>query len=54
MGQEGHTIMIMDMGVYNIYIWPAYGITLLVFIINIVSALYKKYQTKKRIKRKLR
>jgi heme exporter protein CcmD len=53
MGQKGHARMIIDMGVYNIYIWPAYGITVLVFSINIISALYKKYQTKKRIKRKL-
>ena len=44
----------MDMGVYNYYVWPAYGITIIVFCFNIINALYEKYQIKKNIKRKLR
>ncbi len=56
MGQKSDAIMeigIIGMGAYTIYIWPAYGITLWVFSINIISALYEKYQIRKRIKRKL-
>ena len=53
-GEEGNRMMIMDMGIYNYYVWPAYSITLIVFIFNSISALYERYQTKKNIKRKLR
>jgi heme exporter protein CcmD len=28
----------LDMGKYGIYLWPAYGVTLLVVILNIVWA----------------
>jgi heme exporter protein CcmD len=28
----------LDMGKYNVYLWPAYGVTLLVVVLNIVWA----------------
>jgi heme exporter protein CcmD len=40
---------LFNMGSYNLYVWPAYGITLLIFGINILTTLREKYQVKKRI-----
>lgn len=39
----------MSMGGYGMYVWPAYGITLLVFGINFFAALAEKKQIKKMI-----
>lgn len=40
---------LFDMGGYGLYVWPAYGITLFVFGINLFLALYEKRQAKKMI-----
>lgn len=37
---------LLTMGGYGIYVWPAYGITLCVFVIN----LFLTYKEKKQIK----
>ncbi|MCD6038781.1 MAG: hypothetical protein K0S27_181 [Gammaproteobacteria bacterium] len=53
MGQKGDCVMnistLFNMGHYNIYVWPAYGITLFIFGILLATALREKWQTKKRI-----
>lgn len=43
----------LAMGGYAMYVWPAYGITLLVFLGNLGFALYEKILIKKIIKRYL-
>jgi heme exporter protein CcmD len=44
---------IFDMGGYGIYVWPAYGITMIVFAINVFIALNEKKHIKKIMKRYL-
>ena len=44
---------IFNMGGYGMYVWPAYGITLAVFSINLFSALQEKRRTKKIISQQL-
>lgn len=38
------------MGGYGIYVWPAYGITLLVFLLNLIFALKETKSIKKNLK----
>lgn len=53
MGKRGgaHMSTLMNMGGYGIYIWPAYGITLLVFSINLLITLNERHQIKKLLRK---
>lgn len=41
---------LITMGGYGWYVWPAYGITLFVFALNIVFFFFEKKQIKKLLK----
>ena len=43
----------LHMGGYAAYVWPAYGITLLVFIANIWSARHLKAQKLEQVRRSM-
>lgn len=45
---------LFNMGQYNVYVWPAYGITFFVFAINLFSAWRSKQQTKRRLQQYLK
>lgn len=40
---------LLNMNGYGIYVWPAYGITLVIFAINIIHSLREKNRIKKMI-----
>lgn len=40
---------IFNMGAYGVYVWPAYGITLLIFGINLFNTFKEKRQIRKLI-----
>lgn len=40
---------LINMGGYGLYVWPAYGITLLVFLINLLASFKEKRQIKNTI-----
>ncbi len=42
---------LLSMGNFGWYVWPAYGITLVVFGINLVLSLREKTQVKKIIRK---
>lgn len=43
----------LDMGGYGMYVWPAYCITLLVFVSNTIATLRERNRIKKMVKQKL-
>lgn len=44
---------LFNMGGYGIYVWPAYGITLLVLGMNVVITLNEKRKIKKMLQQQL-
>jgi heme exporter protein CcmD len=44
-------LKLFDMGEFNYYVWAAFGITLLVFFINIIFALKEAKCVKKQVER---
>ncbi len=44
-----NVLTLLDMGEFNYYVWAAFGITLLVFLINIVLACNEAKHIKKQI-----
>jgi heme exporter protein CcmD len=40
----------LAMGIYGLYVWPAYAITLSVFLLNAILSIRQKRQAKKMVK----
>lgn len=43
----------LSMGGFGIYVWPCFGFTFLVFIINIIAVIFEKKSIKKIIRQSI-
>jgi heme exporter protein D len=52
-GSEGIMAEFLDMGGYAAYVWSAYGISLVVLILNIILPIHREKELIKSIQKKL-
>ncbi len=53
-GSEFNWIDFFDMGGYALYVWPSYGLALVMVVVNVVSPIMQRKKVITRIKRAIK